>query len=108
MRGKWGQYLLFFPLMPLLLLTLLAYVFEPEYAYLPSKDAVLNHGQNTLAAFDLWGQDISPAEAQRFSETPQGQAQLSPHNGAVAIDAALLQLGRKVFYTETFGKENAL
>ncbi|WML50395.1 hypothetical protein RCG23_12115 [Neobacillus sp. PS3-34] len=38
-------------------------------------------------------------------QTAKGRVLLSPKNGAVKIDQALLDLGRKSFYEETFGNE---
>ena len=105
MRRKWVVYLLLLLLTPLVLCTLLLFVLEPEYAYMPSREHILNQSRHTLPAFDLWGQDISQEEAQRLSQTPRSLIQLSPANGAVAIDEALLRLGREVFYRETFGNE---
>jgi hypothetical protein len=44
-------------------------------------------------------------EATRLLQTDQGQKQLSPEKGAVAITEDLLTLGRKAFYSETVGNE---
>jgi hypothetical protein len=44
-------------------------------------------------------------EATRLLQTDQGQKQLSPEKGAVAITEDLLTLGRKAFYLETVGNE---
>ncbi|MEG4406032.1 hypothetical protein [Microcoleus sp. MON2_D5] len=38
-------------------------------------------------------------------QTDEGQKQLSPENRAVAVTEDLLKLGRKAFYSETFGNE---
>jgi len=38
-------------------------------------------------------------------QTPEGQEELLPENGAVEITEDLLKLGRQAFYTETFGGE---
>ncbi|WP_333187722.1 hypothetical protein [Microcoleus sp. Pol7_A1] len=38
-------------------------------------------------------------------QTDEGQKQLSPENRAVAVTDDLLKLGRKAFYSETFGNE---
>jgi len=79
---------------------------EPEYAYIPPMHKVLNgEHTNQEQAFDVWGQAISHAEADQLSRTAEGHALLSPQNGAVAIDTAVLRLGREAFYGETFGNE---
>ncbi|MBD1830422.1 hypothetical protein NDI47_24620 [Microcoleus vaginatus GB1-A2] len=38
-------------------------------------------------------------------QTDERQKQLSPENRAVAVTEDLLKLGRKAFYSETFGNE---
>lgn len=44
-------------------------------------------------------------QATRLLQTDEGQKQLSPENRAVAVTEDLLKLGRKAFYSETFGNE---
>jgi cytochrome c553 len=84
----------------------IAYLAEPEYAYIPPMYKVLNGERtNQEQAFDVWGQAILQAEAEQLRHTAEGHALLSPHNGAVAIDTAVLRLGREAFYGETFGNE---
>jgi hypothetical protein len=41
----------------------------------------------------------------RLLQTDEAQKQLSPENRAVAVTEDLLTLGRKAFYSETFGNE---
>jgi hypothetical protein len=40
-----------------------------------------------------------------FSKLMRDEKQLSPENRAVAVTEDLLKLGRKAFYSETFGNE---
>jgi hypothetical protein len=40
-----------------------------------------------------------------FSKLMRDKKQLSPENQAVAVTEDLLKLGRKAFYSETFGNE---
>ncbi|MED4784375.1 electron transport protein [Brevibacillus choshinensis] len=69
-----------------------------------SADLQQNPGENE-PAYDLWGRTISQKEAEELLKTPQGRAMLSGQNGAVKIDQALIDLGKKAFYEETFGNE---
>ena len=48
---------------------------------------------------------INKDRATRLLQTDEGQKQLSPENRAVAVTEDLLKLGRKAFYSETFGNE---
>lgn len=76
-----------------------------KYAYEPSPANVLSRTRPSPEAYDLWGRGFTESEAAALLQTPDGRAQLSPRNGAVKIDDALLRLGRKAFYKETFGNE---
>lgn len=58
-----------------------------------------------IGSFDVLGNAINKEEATRLLQTDEGQKQLSPENGAVAVTEDLLTLGRKAFYSETFGNE---
>jgi hypothetical protein len=58
-----------------------------------------------VGSFDVLGYAINKDEATRLLQTDEGQKQLSPENGAVAVTEELLTLGRKAFYSETFGNE---
>jgi len=51
------------------------------------------------------GYAINKDEATGLLQTDDGKKQLSPENGAVAVTEELLSLGRKAFYSETFGNE---
>lgn len=48
---------------------------------------------------------INKDRATHLFQTDEGQKQLSPENRAVAVTEDLLTLGRKAFYSETFGNE---
>jgi hypothetical protein len=77
-----------------------------RYAYEPAARSGLNANlSQPVPAFDVWGRSVTAAEAESRLATPEGRAELSPAQGAVAIDAKLLELGRDCFYRETFGNE---
>lgn len=83
-------------------------IWEPEYAYLPPQEKILNpsrvKGLQTVdeKQYDLWGQTLTIKEAANSKTDP---SKLSPANGAVEINEALLKLGRETLYRETFGNE---
>ncbi|MCA1992463.1 MAG: hypothetical protein LDL41_10570 [Coleofasciculus sp. S288] len=58
-----------------------------------------------IGSYDVLGRPVSKQEAASLLKTPEGREQLSPENGAVAVTEDLLTLGRRAFYTETFGNE---
>jgi len=58
-----------------------------------------------VGSFDVLGHVAKADEAVRLLQTEAGQQQLFAENGAVEITEDLLKLGRKAFYTETFGNE---
>lgn len=58
-----------------------------------------------IGSYDVLGRPVSKEEAANLLKTPEGREQLSPENGAVAVTEDLLTLGRRAFYTETFGNE---
>ena len=76
-----------------------------KYAYEPSRQNILSRNRASPEFYDLWGHAFSQNEANQLLQTNEGRAQLSPRNGAVKIDEALLRLGRRAFYKETFGNE---
>ncbi len=57
-----------------------------------------------IGSYDVLGKVISKDEAAML-QTDEDRQQLSADNGAVAIAEDLIKLGRKAFYTETFGNE---
>lgn len=80
------------------------------YAFIPSGEQILKAEPRIVSeedkpAYDLWGRMITKKEADTLLKTEEGRAMLSPKNGAVKIDEALHQLGKKAFYEETFGNE---
>ncbi|MBU8906930.1 electron transport protein [Desertibacillus haloalkaliphilus] len=93
------------------------YFLEPKYAFIPSEDQVLNEsmtfvstvaGENQLHSYDLWGTTIQPNEAEEMKKTADGQAVLSPDYGAIRVDDEFIDLGREMFYKETFNNEEFL
>ncbi|WP_416666893.1 hypothetical protein [Egbenema bharatensis] len=58
-----------------------------------------------LGSYDVLGYVVDETEADALLQTEEGRELLSPDNGAVEITQDLLDLGRKSFYTETFGNE---
>ncbi|KQQ25419.1 cytochrome C oxidase Cbb3 [Methylobacterium sp. Leaf123] len=77
-----------------------------SYAPMPEAGDLLNPELAPIeTAYDVLGRRIAREEAERLKATPEGRATLSPENGAVAIDDALVKRGREAFYRETFGNE---
>jgi hypothetical protein len=77
-----------------------------SYAPMPDEAELANPGRSPLTtAFDILGRRVSAAEADRLRGTEEGRRTLSPANGTVAIDAAVIARGREAFYRETFGDE---
>src|SRR5437763_11507928 len=73
-----------------------------RYAFEPGTENVLNRTRPSPEAYDLWGRTFTQREAQELLQTQGGRLQLSPANGGVRVDDALLKLGRSSFYKETF------
>jgi hypothetical protein len=84
------------------------YRWEPEYAYLPPQEKIVNpskvQGFQTTGVkyYDLWGYTLTRKKAENLKA---GNSLLSPAIGAVEINDDLLKLGRKTLYQETFGNE---
>jgi hypothetical protein len=77
-----------------------------RYAYEPGGAKTLNAQVHFPApSYDVWGEALSQAQAERRLATDAGRRELSPAAGAVAIDEALLRHGREAFYRQTFGNE---
>jgi hypothetical protein len=77
-----------------------------SYAPMPDEADLANPGRSPLTtAFDVLGRRVSASEADSLRKTEEGRHTLSPANGAVAIDAAVIARGREAFYRETFGDE---
>jgi hypothetical protein len=90
-----------------IVLLLVGFFAEFEYAYVPPQDKLLNPERINLdIAYDVWGRSVRADEAEAMLQTVEGRLLLSPANGAVRIDEETLRLGRKAFYTETFSNEN--
>ncbi|MBT2756786.1 electron transport protein [Mesobacillus foraminis] len=82
------------------------YLNDFSYAYLPQKNKVLSYKVNDQKGFDLWGKRIksTPEEIQKLSVGTKPES-LSSEVGAVEVDDQMLEMGRDVFYKETFGNE---
>jgi hypothetical protein len=63
-----------------------------RYAYEPSRQDVISRTRPNPEPYNLWDRSLTEEEAKR-------------QNGSVRVDEALLQLGRKAFYKETFNNE---
>jgi hypothetical protein len=88
-------------------LLLIVFLFlDFEYAYMPPVDKVMNPERiNTDIVYDVWGAPIRRHQAAELAETEKGRLLLSASHGAVEINEDVLKIGRKSFYTETFGNE---
>lgn len=64
--------------------------------------------QQEIGSYDLLGKTISKDIAASLLQTVEGRAQLSPENGAVAVNDNLVNLGRKTFYNETLAMKFSL
>lgn len=58
-----------------------------------------------IGSYDVLGHTIAKAEADQLLQTDAGKEMLSPDRGAVKVTQDLIDLGRKAFFTETFGNE---
>ncbi|WP_078430338.1 electron transport protein [Alkalihalobacterium alkalinitrilicum] len=84
------------------------FVIEPEYAYIPPESRIMNHDTTMIgseATIDMWGVTIQQKDRNGIGQTIQGQQTLSAENGAVHVDEPFVELGRELFYEETFGNE---
>ncbi|SFA49196.1 hypothetical protein SAMN05192569_102034 [Parageobacillus thermantarcticus] len=74
-----------------------------EYALMPEKNDVAKYEANQQIGTDIWGKWIGAETGKTFDDRPK--TPVSAKHGAVVVDKRLLQLGREVFYKETFGNE---
>lgn len=58
-----------------------------------------------IGSYDVLGKVVSKDEAASLLKTETGKNLLSAENGAIEVNNKLIKLGRKSFYTETFGNE---
>jgi Di-haem oxidoreductase, putative peroxidase len=58
-----------------------------------------------IGSYDVLGKVVSKDEAAGLLKTETGKNILSTENGAIEVNNKLIKLGRKSFYTETFGNE---
>lgn len=56
-----------------------------------------------IGSYDRLGKTIAADQATQLLQTEAGRAELAPEAGAVAVTQELIDLGRRVFYEETFG-----
>ncbi|WP_374718912.1 electron transport protein [Parageobacillus toebii] len=77
-----------------------------EYAFLPEEDDVVKYEANNQTGMDIWGKWISAETGKAEKLSADGkETSVSAKHGAIVVDKQLLQLGREVFYKETFGNE---
>jgi hypothetical protein len=77
-----------------------------EYAFLPKEDDVVKYEANNQTGTDIWGKWISAETGKAEKLSADGkETSVSAKHGAIVVDKQLLQLGREVFYKETFGNE---
>lgn len=60
---------------------------------------------DSVGTFDVLGRVVDVEQSAKLLQTEAGQQQLAAENGAVEITQKLIDVGRKTFYTETFGNE---
>jgi hypothetical protein len=103
-RRRWGWII---SLLIIMILAIVAWFAEFEYAYEPAPDEVMNPERiNQDLAYDFWGRSYTSAEVKRLrEESPEQIAHLTPAHGAVEIGEETLRLGREAFYRETYGNE---
>lgn len=58
-----------------------------------------------IGSYDVLGNPVNKAEADKLLQTESGSLALTPENGAILITENLINLGRDTFYRETFGNE---
>ncbi len=104
---RWRSILILLAL--IILIGFLAFRIEIAFPATPSVNntftPLTQPAPQEVGSFDVLGNAIDKDEATRLLQTDEGQKQLSPENGAVAVTEDLLTLGRKAFYSETFGNE---
>lgn len=96
-------------LLVILVIGLIAYQIELSFPGTPSIHSTFTplsqSAPQEIGSYDILGRVVDKDEATQILQTSQGQQQLSPENGAVKITEDLIALGRKTFYTQTFGNE---
>ncbi|WP_096200636.1 electron transport protein [Bacillus sp. FJAT-45350] len=87
------------------------FIVEPEITTMPRRVDVINNETSPIGvgtSYDLWGETIREEELTSNGLGALGMHALSPENGAVMVDEAFIDLGRDVFYKETFENEEFL
>ncbi len=104
---RWRLILLFVSL--LLVVSFLAFQIEIAFPVTPSVyntfTPLTKPALSGIGSYDVLGHVVDQEEAARLLQTESGRKQLSPENGAVAVTEELIDLGRKAFYSETYGDE---
>ncbi|MBB5325604.1 cytochrome c551/c552 [Anoxybacillus tepidamans] len=80
------------------------YYAHVEYALLPAEEDTKRYAANERTGVDVWGNWIDQQNG-NIKKLSVHEADPSSVAGAVRVDDRLLQLGREVFYKETFGNE---
>jgi len=81
-------------------------LFFNEWACIPGRDEILNRvAISDVGSFHHWGRYITADEAAELSASPEDAQMLMLENGTIPITQELTELGRDVFYEETFGNE---
>ncbi len=92
----------------IILVSFLAYQIELGFPGTPSVNntytPLTQPTAQEIGSYDVLGKVISKQEAANLRQDGGGE-ELLPDNGAVAVTEDLIKLGRKAFYTETFGNE---
>lgn len=74
--------------------------------FFPEEDDVVKYEANNQTGMDIWGKWISAETGKEEKLSADGkETPVSAKHGAIVVDKQLLQLGREVFYKETFGNE---
>lgn len=93
----------------IILIGFLAYRIEIAFPATPSVyntfTPLTQPAPQEIGSYDVLGYAIDKDEATGLLQTEEGRKKLSPENGAVAVTEELLTIGRKAFYSETFGNE---
>ncbi|WP_237563706.1 di-heme oxidoredictase family protein [Halalkalibacter okhensis] len=78
-----------------------------EYGYVPDTDQILNEHKTKFSetvSYDVMGKFLTEEDIKSFTKAEQ-RKMVSPENGAVKVDQELIDLGKELFYKETFGNE---
>lgn len=105
------QWVVFGLLLSLVVLLAVFFGFQLEIAFAPTPKLAQTLTPSSepppsdVGAYDVLGRVVDQKTAAQLLETEEGQKQLSPENGAVAITEDFISSGRQAFYAETFKNE---